>query len=205
MLDLVIHVVAIAAVIGYVEYRLRSYAALMCRFDKASVEQLEGIVAMVEQFRLNSRNLSQQIDMSLHSQEAKLSNTLTSLVSEHESAIAEVQRSVIREMRDTVATSLKSFNDSVWRGVHSMAESIALPSYPTFTCYYCKQQFAVTQRERIGENDYCPEHGQKRKAMFPVSSPSPSPEVDTHDNNSRLHTADRGNKQSDYDKLPWVS
>jgi hypothetical protein len=35
----------------------------------------------------------------------------------------------------------------------------------TFKCHYCGQSFPLEQRERIGELDYCPEHGRKREAV----------------------------------------
>lgn len=48
IVDLAVHVVAIAAVIGYVEYRLRSYAALMAH-QSASEERQSKLMGELKQ------------------------------------------------------------------------------------------------------------------------------------------------------------
>jgi hypothetical protein len=199
MLDIAVHVLAIAAVIGYVEYRLRSYAALMARLDHLAIKQLDGMLSIAERIDHDSQALAQKVAVDLDKHQLKMNHTLATMVEEHEAEIVEVHRTSIREMRDTVGASLKSFSDSVWKGVHNMAQSLALPASPIFTCYYCGQKFPVTMRERIGTNDYCPDHGNKRKAAV-----RPGPEV-TNDDRARLHTANSGSKHPDNDKLPWIS
>jgi hypothetical protein len=169
----------------------------MKRFDDLAETQLRSAQTTTNRLLLDNQVLNQKVGASLQTHKSQL----VEIVDKHGKAVLEAERSAISQMRDTVGASLKSFSDSVWRGVHSMAQSIQLPSYPVFTCYYCKQKFSITERERIGENDYCPEHGQKRKAMFQASTHT---EVVEHDNRTRLHSASSGSQQSDNDKLPWL-
>jgi len=80
---------------------------------------------------------------------------------------------------------------------------------PSFQCYYCKELFPVFRRERLGHYDYCPEHGNRRKAEYLADlgdnlSANLTKEA-PHDDRTWIHPTHRGSQQPDNDKLPWLS
>lgn len=165
MLEIIVHVTAIAAVIGYVEYRLRSYAALMHRFDQLEQAHIHTADELTSNVLTSNNTTSSLLVNKVDRKLDKLEDRIEGRLAQHEEHVLEAERTGISSVRDAVATSLRTFSESVWRGVHNMAQSVQLPSSPLFICYYCHQKFPVTQRERIGENDYCPEHGYKRQPV----------------------------------------
>lgn len=162
MLEIVVHVGAIAVVIGYVEYRLRSYAALMHRFDQLDQSSNRLTTNILDSNSSTSKLLVSKVN----GLEVKLGESAKSIAENlelHQGEVMEASKSGMRQVRDSVSEFLTRFSESLWKGVHNMAQSVQLPPSPLFTCYYCHQKFPVTIRERIGENDYCPEHGFKRQ------------------------------------------
>jgi len=60
---------------------------------------------------------------------------------------------------------------------------------PTFICFFCKGQFALSQKETLGGYTYCPEHGHRRQAAVVAAKPPAQ--------------MPRRMKTAEADRLPW--